>query len=99
MLSEGGEQEPETKRISNIQALRCSRPPPENTQEHCSELLFSRSMLPTNVESRKRRGGSPRSWSISTALPRKHLDEREALLSWDRRPPIADTVSLFDDDE
>jgi hypothetical protein len=56
-------------------------------------------MLPTNVESRKRRGGSPRSWSISTALPRKHLDEREALLSWDRRPPIADTVSLFDDDE
>lgn len=37
-ISEGGQQEPETKQISNILALRCSRAPPENSQSTISHL-------------------------------------------------------------
>lgn len=56
-------------------------------------------MLFMNVESRKRRGGFLRFWSIFIVLFRKYLDEREVFLSWDRRFFIVDIVLLFDDDE
>lgn len=91
-----------THRPSDAQELLQKTPKSTITfRLHCTEFLFSQSMLYSPVECREKKEGSPGLWNVSSFTAEDSFrwvrSHPELGHGWNLLASVADIVSLFDD--